>query len=447
MANIVTLPVSETVRDIDPEALWQPEDDPPSVTETGMPGLVRGFVVHQDPKITVLPHFLTDVECQYLVGLADGNWFPSLVGKLENKDPVTGSIGNSQSQGRTSWSSMLRWAQTTVVERIEHRLARVAGLPVEHLERLNMVRYSPGEYFNEHHDGKFRPRTVFVYLNDLPDGDEGETLFPHLGLRFRPRRGAAVMWSNATPEGKEDSRMVHRGCPPLTKVKFGANCFFNDVAVRQIMDPPPSIPMQDSSVVHARSLVQDQDLAALTCLQLKTEPVLCVSPHFLSDAEVASVMALALEGIGLGSQPRECVFLDQDHPFRTASTTLRVLPLAVEGSLKTIQQRCAQFTTMDEDHLRSLRVIRGGTDLGYCNRGCGLKSCYVCLSDEDRVCFPRMGLVVVLQRGDAVAWPNADWSGETQFEDLRAARAHCARPDGAVSVGLEANFNSAVRGV
>merc|ERR1712135_89899 len=79
-----------------------------------------------------------------------------------------------------------------------HRLARVAGLPVEQLERLNMVRYSPGEYFNEHYDGKFRPRTVFIYLNDLPDADEGETLFPHLGLRFRPRCGAAVMWSNAT---------------------------------------------------------------------------------------------------------------------------------------------------------------------------------------------------------------------------------------------------------
>eukprot|EP00438_Fugacium_kawagutii_P030460 Skav210857 [mRNA] locus=scaffold2829:318010:331635:- [translate_table: standard] len=81
-------------------------------------------------------------------------------------------------------------AQDSVVERLEHRLLSIGGLPMENLERMNAVRYAPGEYFDKHHDGKFRPLTIFVYLNDLEEEDDaGDTWFPVLGLSFRPRRG------------------------------------------------------------------------------------------------------------------------------------------------------------------------------------------------------------------------------------------------------------------
>ena len=109
--------------------------------------------------------------------------------------PATGEISNSKSKTRTSWSSMLRCSQIAIVDRLKHRAALVAGLPVE----LNMVRYSPGEHFGEHHDGKFRERTAFMYLNDVLGGG-GETFFRQLGFRFIPRRGAAVVWSNAAPD-------------------------------------------------------------------------------------------------------------------------------------------------------------------------------------------------------------------------------------------------------
>ena len=46
-------------------------------------------------------------------------------------------------------------------------------------EPYNITR---GEYFATHHDGFDREWTVFVYLSDLPEGGEGETSFPVLGL-------------------------------------------------------------------------------------------------------------------------------------------------------------------------------------------------------------------------------------------------------------------------
>eukprot|EP00409_Alexandrium_fundyense_P006299 CAMPEP_0195045386 /NCGR_PEP_ID=MMETSP0347-20130606/15178_1 /TAXON_ID=2932 /ORGANISM="Alexandrium fundyense, Strain CCMP1719" /LENGTH=85 /DNA_ID=CAMNT_0040073187 /DNA_START=77 /DNA_END=331 /DNA_ORIENTATION=+ len=79
--------------------------------------------------------------------------------------------------------------QTPTVSRVEHRLSRLAGIDIDYLEPLNMVRYTPGQLFKTHHDGRFRPKTVFIYLNDLPEGDGGETLFPELGLQIVPRRG------------------------------------------------------------------------------------------------------------------------------------------------------------------------------------------------------------------------------------------------------------------
>eukprot|EP00971_Amphidinium_carterae_P021245 419425-Amphidinium_carterae.1 len=53
------------------------------------------------------------------------------------------------------------------------------------MEPFNMVKYEPGEYFKVHHDGKVRTMTVLVYLNDVLEGDGGETSFPTLGLQFR----------------------------------------------------------------------------------------------------------------------------------------------------------------------------------------------------------------------------------------------------------------------
>jgi len=69
--------------------------------------------------------------------------------------------------------------------------------------------------------------TIFIYLNDLPEGDEGETHFIRLGLKVVPRAGTAVMWDNTLPNGKADERTFHQGLPPKTGVKYGLNCFFN----------------------------------------------------------------------------------------------------------------------------------------------------------------------------------------------------------------------------
>ncbi|CAE7671737.1 P4H1 [Symbiodinium sp. CCMP2456] len=180
--------------------------------------------VSEDPDILVAPEFLSEEEVDELLAASSDRWYPSLVDAYGTGEATRSVLD------RSSYQCHMDWAESPLVERIEARLAEMTGMTVEHLEQLTLVRYSPGQFFNLHHDGPHRPKTVFVYLTDSPD--EGETYFPLLGMKFTPRRGTAVMWRNCNDRGQADDRLYHQALPPETVTKVGMNCFFNGERVR-----------------------------------------------------------------------------------------------------------------------------------------------------------------------------------------------------------------------
>jgi len=221
-------------------SLWRKDDiiDAGSLGDggcraVGTSGSAQTYVIHEDPKIVLVPDFLTDVEIDEIHSVCNDLWEVSGVGSLSAGYAGSGkaSINNL---GRTSSSAVLDWAHTPTIAELEKRLACLAGMSVDHLEGLVGVRYQPGQFFTLHHDGSHRPVTIFLYLNDLPEEEEGETRFPLLGLKFAPRRGAAVMWSNVGPDGKLDPRVIHHAIPPRATMKFGVNCFFHELPIRQV---------------------------------------------------------------------------------------------------------------------------------------------------------------------------------------------------------------------
>jgi hypothetical protein len=207
-------------------------------TASALPAGVRScislqkVVISEDPSVVLFKDFLNDAEIDHLMKLAEGRFRASITGAASAYalDTATDNrmsvLTERQSSTRTSYSCVLD-PDDAVVALVARRVAAVAELPAEHVERLSLLRYEPGQVFKLHHDGQFRPRTVFVYLNTLPEG-EGETRFPHLGLRFRPTRGVAVMWTNPLPDGSADLRLMHEALPPATMVKYGLACFVNE---------------------------------------------------------------------------------------------------------------------------------------------------------------------------------------------------------------------------
>eukprot|EP00927_Polykrikos_kofoidii_P024355 TRINITY_DN22160_c0_g1_i1.p1 TRINITY_DN22160_c0_g1~~TRINITY_DN22160_c0_g1_i1.p1 ORF type:complete len:466 (+),score=76.24 TRINITY_DN22160_c0_g1_i1:126-1523(+) len=426
---------------VDPKELLE-DDPPPKVDpETGIPTSVHVYVVSQDPEMKVVPHCFSDVECDHLLGLVKGHWVPSLVGSSASAVPgKSGSIKNNLSKNRTSWSCQTRYAQTAILERLEHRLASVAGVPVSQLERFNMVRYSPGELFNEHHDGKFRPRTVFVYLNDLPEEDgEGDTFFPFLGVSFKPRKGTAVIWSNALPCGKEDSRMMHAGRAPRIGVKYGANCFFNDQELRAFVPiDDVGFPLEKATLVDLRDHCKDdtatdsvaRDEKEITVCNLSEDPQICAVTSLLSDEEVASILATAKYDehspppLGEG-------------PYARGDQTLHMFEAGETQSIQHAELRLCAMSGLTLPHLTKCRLIRPGKEQGFCDRGSGTNSVYICMSERDEIFFPNLGWKLVLRRGDALSWANICFGSKVSKEELRTMRVHVGE---APALGLAAAF-------
>eukprot|EP00929_Paragymnodinium_shiwhaense_P068074 TRINITY_DN34215_c0_g1_i2.p1 TRINITY_DN34215_c0_g1~~TRINITY_DN34215_c0_g1_i2.p1 ORF type:complete len:466 (+),score=81.24 TRINITY_DN34215_c0_g1_i2:76-1473(+) len=424
MAKVTILEDSDALAVIDSKALLG--ERPPAAVDpaTGCPSELRRLVCSQDPHMTVVPNFLTDVECKHLRDLAHGLWTRSLVGSLKgaeghNKPKV------QEAETRTSCSAKLRYAQTEVLARIETRLAQLAGLPVETLERLVMVRYQPGETFKVHHDGKFRPRTIFVYLNDLPEDDDGgDTFFPHLGLSFRPRCGTAAMWSNATPEGSEDSRMVHAGRPPKSSVKYGVNCFFNVDIFRILQRPQASLTLEQSTLIDLHSLGGEySDASKVHTYKLDSEPQIVAVPRF----------ATAEEAAHLGDLAEDSAVNADDNFFKDGTVLLRVLQPAETALVGALEERLSAVTCFELAHIGWLRLVRSGSRQGLSNRGCGQRSGLICLAEEDEVFYPHLGLRLLLRKGDMLTWPNAWFMTEVDtacgrcdrvVEDMRGSRMH-----------------------
>ncbi|PFH33853.1 oxidoreductase, 2OG-Fe(II) oxygenase family protein [Besnoitia besnoiti] len=193
--------------------------------------IVNVLTIHENPGVYLMPNLLTDEDCEHLLQLSEGRWERSKTSTgYVTEEPTAYTSGKSPS--RTSWSVPLAIGETMIVENIERVVSAFAGMPVDHLEPLVIVRYEEGQYFRKHHDGGFRPVTVLLYLNDVEAG--GETSFDVLGFRVAPVKGAAVMWNNSYPGTSDiDPRLLHAGLPPKKGVKFVVNCFFNKDPIRK----------------------------------------------------------------------------------------------------------------------------------------------------------------------------------------------------------------------
>ena len=112
-------------------------------------------------------------------------------------------------------------------------MSAASGIPLHHMEGATVLHYSPGEEITNHYDfvnpkipnyeQEIRERgqriaTFLVYLND--DYEDGETDFPQLNLRYHGGKRAAMLFSNALPNGDPDLRMVHAGLPPRDQEKW-----------------------------------------------------------------------------------------------------------------------------------------------------------------------------------------------------------------------------------
>jgi prolyl 4-hydroxylase len=184
-----------------------------------------GFTL-QDPNVALLVDFLSMQECDELIGLSQG--------RLSRSRVVDGDTGvHAMHEARTSEGTHFRRAENPLVERIERRIQALTGIPVDHGEGIQVMRYGPGAEYKPHHDyfdpanpgsaahlktGGQRVATLVMYLSDVEEG--GATVFPELDLSIKARKGAAAYFEFFNARGEVDRRLLHAGAEVIRGQKW-----------------------------------------------------------------------------------------------------------------------------------------------------------------------------------------------------------------------------------
>lgn len=175
----------------------------------------------ETPTIRVLESVLDADECAELIEQARP--------RLNRSRTVTDHGTNEVSTARTSSGMFFKLCETELVTRIEHRLADMVDLPVDHGEGLQVLHYEPGQQYEPHYDwfdpnqagyksltktGGERVASILMYLN-TPEGGGG-THFPRVNLTVCARLGSAVYF--AYENGDQSS--LHAGLPVTVGEKW-----------------------------------------------------------------------------------------------------------------------------------------------------------------------------------------------------------------------------------
>jgi hypothetical protein len=180
-----------------------------------------------DPAISAVEAFLAPDVCDWIVDRTRERMAPAKV-------VGDGANGPVQDPTRSNSLAELGLVHTDlVVLLIRDRLSAACGLPVNAMEVPQVFHYAVGQEFRLHEDylrpdGAYRSqdlashgqrsKTLLIYLNDGFEG--GQTDFPLLDLRFKGRKGEALMFTNVLADGSPDERMRHAGLPPSAGEKW-----------------------------------------------------------------------------------------------------------------------------------------------------------------------------------------------------------------------------------
>ena len=156
--------------------------------------------------IKEIPNYLTESECSMIIGLGES-------GQLNIGRTNSNKLGYRKA--KVTWFNL----DNALIDRIKKDISEITQLPIENQEPFHFVKYSIGGEYKIHTDGKDRPKTALIYLNDGFVG--GETEFPKLGIKIKPEMGKLVIWDNI--EGSD-----HAGLPVELGTKYIGVIWINE---------------------------------------------------------------------------------------------------------------------------------------------------------------------------------------------------------------------------
>tara|TARA_R110000824_G_scaffold302820_1_gene490595 strand:+ start:196 stop:783 length:588 start_codon:yes stop_codon:yes gene_type:complete len=178
----------------------------------------------------IFDNVLNQQECQYLINKSR---------PILNKSTTLGPQIDSY---RTSSNCFLQYNTNSVVDDVANIVSDFIKIPVENFEGMQIVHYASGEHYKHHRDafntedmpkqlnhGGQRTWTAFAYLNNVESG--GETFFPKINQKIKPKMGRVAFWLNCV-DGNVIHDSLHEAMPPVNCEKWGANIWVREERFR-----------------------------------------------------------------------------------------------------------------------------------------------------------------------------------------------------------------------
>jgi hypothetical protein len=165
---------------------------------------------------------LTGEECDALINMAEG--------KYDRVDDTTGvnnylenTMMSTKRRGKPSAVNVDRvtlWKggiAGKVIKDADERISQVTGFPLEHFSDFQINKHVSGSANLPHFDvnkANGIMATITIFLNDVPDGEGGELLYPNpldggKPIMVRPRKGLAVVHHNTDENNVFDKSTVN----------------------------------------------------------------------------------------------------------------------------------------------------------------------------------------------------------------------------------------------
>jgi prolyl 4-hydroxylase len=178
---------------------------------------VPSDIEKKELRYQIIDNFLTPEECNQLIEMS----LPKLE-RAGSWDFETAS--NQYTDYRICQQMFFHLGANDMVKSIEQKIEKLTHYPIVNGEGMQVLRYGIGGHFKVHCDwfdprytgnepvlrtGGQRVATVIMYLNDVKAG--GETFFPKINLRVRPKQASALFWWNVDEQGNPDINTLHSG--------------------------------------------------------------------------------------------------------------------------------------------------------------------------------------------------------------------------------------------
>jgi prolyl 4-hydroxylase len=188
-------------------------------------------------ELYTIEAFLDEAECEGVIALIRAQNQPSTLSSYE-----------ADAYFRTSRTCNLYGLGGPAMQAIDDRICKMLGIDPSYSEGIQGQYYEVGQEFKAHTDyfeaneiarygGHMGQRTFtfMIYLNAVEEG--GETEFVRLGMKFKPQRGMAVVWSSLHVDGSPNEDTLHHAHPVTKGYKAIITKWFRSSSARQPAPP------------------------------------------------------------------------------------------------------------------------------------------------------------------------------------------------------------------